>query len=64
MKKKQLPQFSSLEEAKKYYEKYGKLEFFGRGGHMYEYCIYNYRVKDGRKLRINIYNDGRVIERE
>jgi hypothetical protein len=61
--KKTLPQFNSLEEAQTYFSKYGKLEYFGRGGHMYEYCIYNYKVKDGRLLRINIYNNGKVEER-
>lgn len=63
MRKKQLPQFNSLAEAIAYYEKYGRLEFFGRGGAMAEYCIYNYHVKDGRLLRINIYNSGKVEER-
>lgn len=63
MKQKPLPQFNSLAEAVTFYEKYGRLEFFGRGGPMAEYCIYNYHVKDGRLLRINIYNSGKVEER-
>ena len=60
---KPLPQFNSLAEAKAYYEKYGRLEYFGRGGRMAEYCIFNYHVKDGRMLRINIYDSGKVEER-
>lgn len=63
MKQKPLPQFNSLAEAVTFYEKYGRLEFFGRGGAMAEYCIYNYHVKDGRKLALNFYNDGRVLHR-
>ncbi|WDI05028.1 hypothetical protein PUW25_26020 (plasmid) [Paenibacillus urinalis] len=61
---KPLPQFDSLDEAVKYYEKYGELIYFGRSGLNYEYCVYNYRVRDGRLLRMNIYNDGRVELRE
>lgn len=57
---KPLPQFSSLDEAKAYYEQYGKLEYFGRAGVNYEYCVYTYHVRDGRKLPLNIYDDGRV----
>lgn len=60
---KPLPQFNSLAEAKAYYEKYGRLEYFGRGGAMAEYCIFNYYVKDGRKLALNFYDDGRVLHR-
>lgn len=63
MRKKELPQFNSLAEAKAYYVKYGRLEYFGRGGANYEYCIFNYHVKDGRLLRINIYDSGKVEER-
>lgn len=59
---KKLPQFTSLDEAVAYYEKFGRLEFFGRAGQNYEYCVYNYHVRDGRVLGINIYNDGRVEE--
>ena len=58
-----LPQFNSLNEAIQYYSQYGRLEYFGRAGDMYEYCIYNYHVRDGRLLNINIYDDGRVVER-
>lgn len=63
-KKKPLPQFNSLAEAKEFYEKYGRLEFFGRGGRMAEYCIYKYHVRDGRVLSLFIYNDGRVEDYE
>lgn len=58
-----LLQFNSLDEAIEFYSKYGRLEFFGRGGDRYEYCIYNYHVRDGRLLRINIYDSGKVEER-
>lgn len=60
MTKKELPQFKSGKEAVAYYERFGKLEYFGRAGAKYEYCVYNYHVKDGRLLRINIYDDGKV----
>lgn len=63
MSDKPLPQFSSLAEAKSYYEKYGRLEYFGRAGDHYEYCVYNYHVRDGRKMALNFYDDGRVLHR-
>lgn len=59
-----LPQFSSLEEAKSYYSKYGKLVYFGRAGRHYEYCVYNYYVRDGRVLKLNIHDNGKVELRE
>lgn len=60
MLKKPLPQFNSHDEAVDYYSKYGKLEYFGHAGYKGEYCVYNYHVRDGRLLRINIYESGRV----
>lgn len=61
MPKKPLPQFNSFEEAKEFYSKYGRLEYFGRVG---QYRLYVYHVNDGRKLRLLIYNDGRVEDYE
>ncbi|RPK19994.1 hypothetical protein [Paenibacillus xylanexedens] len=57
---KTLPQFKSLDEAIAYYKMYGELKYFGRAGERYEYCVYNYHVRDGRTLGINIYDDGKV----
>jgi hypothetical protein len=56
-----MPQFNSLQEAKAYFEQYGKLEYFGRAGTQYEYCVYNYHVRDGRILMIDIYDNGKVV---
>lgn len=58
--RKPLPQFTSLEEAIEFFERYGELEFFGRAGKDHEYCVYLYRVKDGRVLKLNIYDSGKV----
>jgi hypothetical protein len=33
--------FASFEEAKAYCAERGELEFFGRAGVNYEYCVYN-----------------------
>ncbi|OBZ13350.1 hypothetical protein [Bacillus sp. FJAT-26390] len=55
---KSLPQFKSAQEAMTYFEKYGRLEYFGRGTDMAR--IINYHVKDGRLLRIYIYDNGKV----
>lgn len=60
MLRKPLPQFNSLREAIEFFDKYGKLEFFGREGRDFEYCVYKYHVRDGRVLRLNIYMNGKV----
>lgn len=62
MNKKPLPQFNSLAEAKAYYGKFGRLQYFGRGGDDHKAGIYTYHVKDGRVLRIYIYENGKVEE--
>lgn len=61
MIKKPLPQFNSHDEAEEYYKQYGELVYFGRVG---EYFVYNYHVRDGRILPINIYDNGKVELRE
>lgn len=65
MKKKPLPQFNSLAEAKAFYEKYGKFDpAHGRIGQNYECVLYTYRVNDGRVMKLKLYDDGRVEELE
>lgn len=62
--KKPLPQFNSLDEAKAFYSKYGSLTPHGRIGQNYECMLYTYKVKDGRLMRLKLYDDGRVEELE
>lgn len=63
MRKKPLPQFKSHDEAIAYYSKYGEFDKpHGRIGENYECVLYTYKVKDGRTLRLKIYDDGRVEE--
>jgi hypothetical protein len=59
-----LPEFRSGDEARAYFERYGRLEFYGRAGLDYEYCVYSYHVRDGRTLALDIYDDGRVKLRQ
>lgn len=65
MKKKPLPQFNSHAEAIEFYSKYGKFDPphpHGRIGANYEWLLYTYKVRDGRRMALKISNDGRVEE--
>ncbi len=62
MKKKPLPQFSSLDESREFYSKYGKLTYQGRLGIRCDEYLYSLDVIDGRMLILKFYMDGRVEE--
>lgn len=62
--RKSLPQFKSAKEAVDYFEQYGELTFYGKSGQNYEYSLFDYKVRDGRLLKINIYDNGKVVYRE
>ena len=60
MKKKPLPQFSSLNESREYYSQYGKLTYWGRLGIRCDEYLYGLDVIDGRHMTLKMYEDGRV----
>jgi len=62
MRKKPLPQFSSLNESVEFYSQYGKLEYQGRLGLRAEEYLHRYDVIDGRRMTLVLYEDGRVRE--
>jgi hypothetical protein len=53
-------QFHSFDEAIAYLEERGRLQYFGRAGEKFEYCVYKINLHDGREYRINVYLDGKV----
>jgi hypothetical protein len=57
-------QFPSFKEAIAYLEERGRLEYFGRAGLNYEYCVYNFHHNDGYMYRVNVYDNGKVEIRE
>lgn len=57
-------QFPSYEEAKKYLEERGTLQYFGRAGINYEYCVYTLTLHNGIKYHLSVYDDGKVEIRE
>lgn len=59
--KRPFPKLGSFEEAKAYLKKFGELEYFGKIG---DYYVYNYHVRDGRLIPVNIYTDGKIEVRE
>lgn len=56
--------YESEDEAFEHMQSLGKLDFFGRAGMDYEYCVCTLTYTDGRIEHINIYRDGNVIFRE
>lgn len=62
MKKKPLPQFSSLDESRDFYSKYGKLVYQGRLGIRCDEYLYSLDVIDGKMITLIFYEDGRVRE--
>jgi hypothetical protein len=56
-----LKKYRSFEEAIRVMSEKGELQFIGREGRRYEYCIYNYRYK-GKLHHLAIKNDGEVCE--
>lgn len=54
-------QFPTYEEAIKYLEERGRLEFHGRDGREYEYCVYTFYHHDGRKFYVDVYNNGLMV---
>lgn len=60
MKRKQKRQFDNREEAMAYLKERGDLQYFGRDGHRYEYCVYTLTLPSGKKYGVDVYDDGRV----
>lgn len=56
--------YGSREEAFEQLRAIGNLEFFGRAGLQYEYCVTKLTLPDGREFKLDIYDDGKVILRE
>lgn len=59
-----LPTFESLQDAKNYLEIRARLDFFGGAGWQYEYCLFNFIVRNGRGYYLNLYGNGKVENRE
>lgn len=56
-----LPKFTSLQEAKDYFNRFGELTFFGWNGRDRPYAVYNYRRNNGVDYFIDIFEDGQVV---
>jgi|GEM_PF-5631638 len=54
-------QFPTFEEAIRYLESKGTLEFFGRVGTNAEKCLYRFTLHDGRKYLLNVHITGEEI---
>ena len=56
--------FPTIEKAITYLEERGKLEYFGRAGQNYEYCVYKFTHKYGMVYHLSVYDDGTVVIRD
>jgi hypothetical protein len=56
-----LPKFSSHEEAVEYFNRYGKLQYYGVATPPPVYYIYSYKRNDGIEYFIDIYPDGQCV---
>lgn len=52
--------FPTFDEAIKYLEERGKLEYFGRVGYRAEQCVYTFFHRDGRVFGLRVHDDGKV----
>lgn len=60
MKRKQKRKFETFEAAKAYLEERGTLEFFGKEGYNYEYCVYRFSLHSGKQYGIYVHDNGLV----
>lgn len=56
-----LPKFNSLDEAKTYFERFGKLTFYGWETTKPPYAVHTYRRNNGVEYFIDIFEDGSVV---
>lgn len=56
-----LPKFTTLEEAKDYFNRLGKLTFFGWEGREHPHAVYTYKRNNGVDYFVDIYEDGQVV---
>lgn len=56
-----LPKFTSLQEAKDYFNRFGTLTFFGWEGRHRPFAVYTYKRNNGVDYFIDIYEDGQVV---
>lgn len=56
-----LPKFTSLDEVKAYFNRYGKLTFWGWETTRPPYAVHTYTRNDGREYFIDIFEDGTVV---
>ncbi|OPH61858.1 hypothetical protein BC351_01040 [Paenibacillus ferrarius] len=57
-----IPKFNSHEEALVYFNKWGKLTFFGKiGGFDDGYYVYTFDHFDGRQFFLDVYDNGRIV---
>jgi hypothetical protein len=58
--RKPLPQFNSAQESVEYYSQYGDLQYWGQLD--FGCRFYTLDTTDGRRLRLKMWEDGRVEE--
>ena len=56
-----LPKFASLQEAKEYFNKFGKITFFGWETTRPPYAVYTFTRNNGVEYFIDIFEDGTVV---
>lgn len=56
-----LPKFTSLQEAKDYFNRFGKLTFFGWEGRQNPYAVHTFKRNNGVEYFVDIYEDGQVV---
>jgi hypothetical protein len=58
-----LPKFNHYTEGVEYFDRYGKLTFFGWVGRDRQMAVYTYVRKNGVEYFVDIYEDGEVLVR-
>ena len=56
-----LPKFTTLQEAKDYFSRFGELTFFGWNGRERQYAVYTYKRNNGIDYFVDIFEDGQVV---
>jgi hypothetical protein len=60
MKRNQKRQFPTREEALEYLRERGELQYHGREGHNFEFCVYTYTLESGKKFMLFVHDSGLV----
>lgn len=53
-------QFPTRESAMSYLEERGTLQYFGREGYNFEYCVYTFTLDSGKKYGLFVHDSGLV----